>query len=141
MVEKKTAKPFKSSSGELRFDDSSKALYQIKVTGMIQQPISLTFKAYNKDGSPTNLSTTDSTLYFNTDGFIVERAPNDSGTSALKLKKMYRLKLISHMDCFGDSEEVRNLIRGFLMPSETGIQRETVLFQGKVRRILRRQDL
>lgn len=141
MAEKSKERPFESSHGKLDLDGGGFVRYVIKRNSEMMKPISLTFTAYNQDGTPTNSLETDSTLYFDAIGNVVDRAPINTHTNAAKLKIMYSSKLSEHLNKFGDdTAQERALIAGFLLEGENGINRKTALVRGNVERMLVRED-
>lgn len=132
-LEKYSGYPVKTSSGTLRLADGSSARFKIDTQGPSNTPVSLTFTAFNSDGTVKNSHATDSTLYFNAQGDIVDRAPLNTHTSAAKLKAMYAPALL---ECLGDNADEIPWISGFFKSGDDGINRVVSGTSGKMRRVV-----
>lgn len=131
--------PFKNSRGTFSLKNGQKVQYIINTEGTVTQPVSLTLQLLDANGTHIGNNETDSTLYFNTEGMIVDRAPADTHTNAKKLQAMYASTLLEFID--GENGEEYNLSRGFFKQADAGVQRETNITAGAVRTLLIRDDI
>jgi hypothetical protein len=133
---------WKSTAATVSLKDGTKFRYRISKTHESEKPIALTFTKLSADGKEVGNLTTDSTLYFDRQGNIVDRAPMNIATSALKLKAMYQTALAEHFREFQEiSVGEEALVRGFLLPGNEGIGREQKIVLGKIEKVLNHQDI
>lgn len=130
---------FKNSRGAFSLENGQKVQYIISTEGTIMQPVSLTLQLLDANGTHIGNNETDSTLYFNAEGMIVDRAPANTHTNANKLQAMYASALFEFID--GENSDEYNLIRGFFNQADAGVQRETNITTGAVRKLLIREDI
>ena len=139
MVEKATSNEMpKKFHGRLILENGITASYCIDTQGAQATPVSLEFKIVGNAPDDTNLNEYTSTLYFNTQGQIVDRAPMNTQTSAIKLKELYAPSLQADFTDENADEldaAAMKLINGFFETGEEGIARESQ-YQGERGRIM-----
>jgi hypothetical protein len=116
-------------NGRLNVDRGVHARYKVEKTGLSATPVSLTIQCYSKGKddaeTPINDLSCDSTLYFDREGKIVDRAPMRPWTTARKMQDRYADKLLSRMRGVVDRPEMKYVIKGIegFFQGEEGIKR------------------
>ncbi|MAE68224.1 MAG: hypothetical protein QF793_03180 [Candidatus Peribacteraceae bacterium] len=139
MVEKKESSEMpKKFRGRLSLENGIKASYCIDTQGAQVTPVSLEFKIVDDAPDGTNLNEYTSTLYFNAQGQIVDRAPMNTETSAVRLKELYASSLqadFTNEDADELDAAAMELIKGFFETGEEGIARQSQ-YQGERGRVM-----
>jgi hypothetical protein len=126
MSESPSKYPFNNSSGDFTLPDGLKVHYKISTQGTEAQPVSLTFTPKEGDESKINQNKFCSTLYFDINGDIVDRAPMNTDTNVEALKELYAESLKAHLLDGGDDVDkqiVNEILRGFFAIAGNGVKR------------------
>lgn len=122
--------------GRVYIGEGIHARYQVEETGISATPMSLTIKCHTRDQEgnerPLNDLSYDSTLYFDREGKVVDRAPMRAWTTTRKMQDRYADKLLSRMNGVVNRPEMSSIIEGIsgFFEGEEGIKRR-IEFKGK----------
>jgi len=111
--------------GKLHVARGVQARYSVSETGITSTPMSLTIECFDGSGTPINDSAYSSTLYFDRDGKVVDRAPMRTWTTTRQMQERYAGKLNSRMRGVVGKPEMTAILRGIdgFFKGEDGIKR------------------